>query len=300
MPEAAGRVAIAGASGFLGTRLAAALVAGGHTVLPLSRRAGPGVVAWDPAHGVLDAGALAGVTAIVNLAGANIARGRWTVARKQELIDSRIESTTLLVRAIGEMATPPAVLISVSGVNYYGDRGDEVVDETSPPGDDFLARLCVSWETAADAARRAGVRVALPRIGVVLDRAEGALQRLLPFFRAGVGGPIGNGRQWMSWIAIDDVIGAFLHLLEHDIAGPVNLVAPAAVRNRDFAATLGRVLHRPALLPVPALPLRLVYGELVDALLLSGQHVEPRALTAAGYPFRYPQLEPALRHVLGA
>ncbi len=294
-----GRVAIAGASGFLGRQLTGRLQQRGYAVLPISRRAAPGVVAWDPARGSLDPRALQGVSAIINLAGANISRGRWTDARKRELLASRLDATSLLVRTIEAIPAPPPVLVSVSGVNYYGDRGDELVDEDSPPGHDFLADLCLRWEAAAAPARQAGVRVVVPRIGVVLDAGGGALGRLLPFFRAGLGGRVGNGRQWMSWIAIDDVLGAFVHLLEHPVEGPVNFVAPFAVRNQEFTAALARVLHRPAIVPVPRLPLRLVFGELVDAVLLAGQHVEPVRLAESGFAFRFPSLEPALRHVLG-
>ncbi len=299
MPGDRGRVAIAGASGFLGRGLTARLQARGYSVLPLSRQPAPGVVTWDPARGSLDPGALDGVTAIINLAGANISRGRWTDARKRELVASRLDATSLLVRTIEAMPHPPEVLVSVSGVNYYGDRGDELVDEDSPPGRDFLADLCVRWERAAAAARQSRVRVVLPRVGVVLDAGEGALGRLLPFFRAGLGGRVGSGRQWMSWIAIDDVLGAFVHVLEHPVEGPVNFVAPCAVRNREFTATLARVVHRPAVIPVPALPLRLVFGAVVDAVLLAGQHVEPSRLAATRYAFEFATLEPALGHVLG-
>jgi uncharacterized protein len=298
--RSASRIAITGATGFLGCALTRLLHHRGYAVVPVSRRSLPGGIPWDPARGALDPRDLEGIAAVINFAGENLATSRWTAARKQALADSRLQSTTLLARTMHDMPDPPRTLISVSGINYYGDRGDEVLDEAAPPGNDFLARLCVEWEGAAEPAAEVGIRVVHPRIGVVLDGGHGALQRMLPFFRLGLGGRVGSGTQWMSWIAIDDVLDALVHLLEHDdLDGPVNVVAPNAVRNAEFTRTLGRVLRRPAVLAVPGLALRVLYGEVADAVLIAGQHAIPARLAASGFAFRFADFEPALRHVLG-
>ncbi len=290
------KVAIVGATGMIGRRLTAALLADGSEVLALSRRGqsvadAPGV-AWDPAGGPLDPAVLAGVGAVVNLAGANIGSGRWTDARKREIVDSRVVTTTRLVEAIG--TDGPRTLINASAVGFYG-QGEAPVDESAPAGDDFLGVTCAKWEAAARAAQSNGVRVVLLRNGVVIAREAEVLKRQLLPFKLGLGGPVGGGRQWWSWIHIDDVTGLIRFALAHpDLQGPVNAVAPHAVRQREFAEALGDVLGRPTVLPTPGFALKLAMGE-ASTIALGGQHVIPRVATEAGYAFVYPDIEPALR-----
>ncbi len=296
-------VALTGASGLLGTALTPFLTTGGHRVTPLVRgTAREGTVSWNPAAGRIDAEGLAGVDAVVHLAGETIAT-RWTEARKRRIRESRLQGTRLIAETLASMAQPPRVLVSASGVGVYGSRGEEALTESSSTADappDFFVELAREWEAATEPARVAGIRVVLLRLGVILTRAGGALQRMLLPFRLGVGGPLGSGRHWVSWVAMDDAIGATHHaLMTESLEGPVNLTAPEPVRSRDFAATLGRVLHRPALVPVPAQGLRLLFGEMADTALLASQRVLPTRLTESGYDFRYPALEGALRHVLG-
>lgn len=295
-------IAITGASGLLGSALTAFLTAGGHRVTAISRRARPGAVSWDPEAGKLDPAALAGVDAVIHLAGETIAT-RWTPARKRRIRESRLTGTRLLAETLARLPRPPLVLISASGIGAYGNRGDETLTEAAstweaPP--DFFVELAREWEAATEPARAGGIRVVIPRLGVVLTPAGGALQRMLPPFRLGVGGPIGSGRQWLSWVAMDDALGAVHHaLMSEELTGPVNVAAPQPVRWREFATTLGQVLRRPAILPVPAAALRLVFGEMADVALLASQRVLPARLVEAGYAFRYPALEGALRHLLG-
>jgi uncharacterized protein (TIGR01777 family) len=296
------KVAITGASGLLGSALVPFLTTGGHEVVRLVRRApkAKDEVRWDPGAGEIDAAALEGVDAIVNLSGENIAGGRWTDARKALLRSSRVGPTGLLARTLAGLKHKPKVLVSASAVGYYGDRGDAWVNEKDAPADDFLARLSVEWEKAAEPASRAGIRVVHPRIGVVLSPAGGALGKMLLPFKAGLGGVLGPGTQYMSWIAMDDLLGVVHHLLVRtDLAGPVNATAPEAVTNAVFTKTLGRVLGRPTVAPVPAFALRLAFGEMADATLLTGARVRPGRLLATGYRFRFPEVEGALRHVLG-
>jgi uncharacterized protein (TIGR01777 family) len=295
------KVAIVGATGMIGRRLTTALLADGDEVLAISRHGqrvadAPGV-AWDPARGPLDAAALAGVDAVVNLAGANIGSGRWTDARKREIVDSRVVTTTRLVEAIG--TDGPRTLINASAVGFYGE-GEAPVDERAPAGEDFLGVTCARWEAAARAAEPNGVRVVLLRTGVVIAREAEVLKRQLLPFKFGLGGPVGGGRQWWSWIHIDDVTGLIrFALADSDLHGPVNAVAPHAVRQRQFAEALGHVLGRPTVLPTPGFALKLAMGE-ASTIALGGQHVVPRAATEAGYTFVYPDIEPALRAELGA
>src|SRR5450631_1082635 len=290
------KVAIVGATGMIGRRLTTSLLAHGDEVLAISRRGdsvadAPGV-AWDPAKGALDGSVLVGVDAVVNLAGANIGRGRWTGARKREIVESRLVTTSRLVDAIGPAG--PRTLINASAVGYYGE-GDLPVDESAPPADDFLGVTCRTWEAAALAAQRNGVRVILLRHGVVIAREAEVLKRQLLPFKLGLGGPVGGGRQWWSWIHIDDVTGLIGFALEHpEVRGPINAVAPHAVRQREFAQALGHVLGRPTMLPTPGFALKLAMGE-SSSIALSGQHVIPRAAMKAGYTFVYPDVEPALR-----
>lgn len=295
------RVAITGSSGLIGTALAAALKAAGHEAIGVVRRAPSSTdISWDPAAGILDGDRFTGVDALVNLAGPGIADHRWTDEYKRELRDTRIEATTLIAETLARLDGGPRTLISASGVNYYGEDEDATFDETSPPGDGFLAELCVDWEASTAAATNAGIRVAVIRTGIVLSSAGGALAKMLPLFKLGLGGRFGSGRQWQSWISIDDHVAAIIHLIEGTASGPVNLTAPNPVTNREFAATLGRVLKRPAVLPVPKFgPMALFGRELVDTLLYSGQRVVPQVLQAGGFQFRHATLEPALRAVLG-
>jgi uncharacterized protein (TIGR01777 family) len=296
-------VAVTGASGLVGAGLRPALAAQGHAVLPLVRGGAPApgerVVRWDPAAGTLAAADLEGVDAVVHLAGEGIA-GRWTAAKKARIRDSRLRSTALLAGTLARLARPPRVLVSASAIGWYGDRGDEVLTEASPAGAGFLAEVCREWEAAAGPAALVGIRVVHLRIGMALSRRGGGLAALLPAFRLGLGGPIGRGAQWMSWIALDDLVGAIVHALGADtLAGPVNAVAPHPVTNREFTRTLARVLRRPAFLPFPTLAARLLLGEMADALLLASTRVLPLRLTASGYAFEHPELRGALRAELG-
>lgn len=296
------RVVVTGASGLIGRALTAFLSTGGHRVDVLVRRhpETPSEIAWDPARGAIDAAALEGVDAVVHLAGEPVA-GRWTPERKAAIRESRSAGTALLAAALARLARPPRVLVSASATGVYGLRpGDETVDERSPAGDGFLAEVCRGWEAATAPAADAGIRVVHARIGVVLAAQGGALAQLLLPFRAGLGGVVGDGRQVLGWIGLDDVVGALHHLVfADDVAGPVNLVAPAPVRNAELTHTLGRLLNRPTALPFPASVVRMIFGEMGDALLLSGARVVPGVLRARGFPFLYPTLEEALRAELG-
>lgn len=294
------RIALSGASGLIGRALAAFLTTAGHHVMPLVRRfpAPPGTIAWDPATGRLDAGQLAWCDAVVHLAGENIAGGRWTAQRKERIRASRVAGTRLIAETLAEMPDPPPTFIAASAIGYYGNR-DAAVDEDAPPGEGFLAEVCRQWENACEPARRAGVRVVNLRIGVVLAAAGGALARMLPLFRLGLGGRLGSGRQMMSWISLDDVVGLVHHLLFSKLAGPVNATAANPVSNAEFTRTLARLLRRPALFPVPAAALRAALGEMGEALLLHGAPVLPRRALADGFTFLDPTLAEALRFELG-
>ncbi len=295
------RVAITGATGLLGQALWTRLTQAGHVVVPVSRRPLPGGVRWDPARGELDARALTECDAVVNLAGARIAPARWTEAYKREIRESRVATTRLLSTALSRLHPRPQILLSASATGYYGSRPwEEILDEQSPPGRGFLASVCVEWEAATEPARQAGIRTVLLRTGPVLSRRGGFLGPLLPLFRFGLGGPVGDGRQAVSWIALEDWLRAVEFLLtEAELKGPVNLTAPEPVPFGEFARTLGRVLRRPAVLRVPAFAVRLVFGrEMADEVLLSGQRAVPRRLQEAGFEFQLPTLEPALRWAL--
>jgi uncharacterized protein len=298
------RIAVTGASGLIGRALVPFLTTGGHYVVRVvrGRRAGEGEASWDWHLGRIEAGRLEGLDAVIHLAGENIA-ARWTPDRKRRIRDSRGIGTRFLAETIARLARRPAVLVSASAIGIYGNRGDEILTEESPTlaaAPDFLTVVGAEWEAATEPARAAGIRTILPRFGLVMTPAGGVLGRMLIPFRAGVGGPLGTGRHQMSWIAMDDLIGAMHHMLMTDsMAGPINATSPHPVTNREFATTLGRVLARPALLPVPAAALRLAFGEMADVAILSSQRVLPARLEAAGFAFRYPELEPALRHLLG-
>jgi len=294
------RVAITGASGLLGSALVPSLRAAGHEVVRLVRRAAraPDEVRWDPAAGTIDAAALEGVDAAVNLSGENLAEGRWTEARKALLRSSRVQPTRLLAETLARLRSRPTVLVSASAIGYYGDRGDAWLTEAEPAAGDFLGRLTADWEEAAEPAAQAGIRVVHPRLAVVLSPTGGALGKMLLPFKAGLGGTLGPGTQYMSWVAIDDVLGVFHHLLgRDDLAGPVNVGAPEPVTNAVFTKSLGRVLGRPTVARVPSFALRLAFGEMADAALLASVRVRPEKLLASGYGFRFPALEGALRHV---
>jgi hypothetical protein len=297
----AGIVAVSGASGLLGSALLPALRAAGWIPRPLVRRAAAAdEVQWDPAVGTLDLKALEGVTAAVHLAGESIAAGRWTAEAKRRIRESRIQGTRLLAESLARLRVRPRVLVTASAVGIYGDRGDTPLDETSDLGTDFLARVGQEWEAAAQPAVDAGIRVVPLRFGIVLAREGGALPRMLTPFRMGVGGPLGSGRQWMSWIAIDDAVAAVLEALRNEAArGPINAVAPEPVRNAEFAARLGEALGRPAIIPAPAFALRALFGEMADGALLASQRVLPARLTALGFHFKYPTLPETLEAILG-
>ena len=298
-------VAVTGASGLLGKALVASLNAHGHQVSRLVRRPHTrpeerSEIPWEPLAGLLDPAHLAGVDAVVHLAGENVGGGRWSESRKAAIRESRVLGTRTLVDALGRMSKPPSVLVSASAIGYYGAaQGDEPLTEAAPPGDDFLAEVCRVWEAEAQRAERFGVRVVRPRIGIVLDPQGGALEKLLGPYKAGLGGKVGSGRQWMSWVALPDVVRAFEHALAHTaLSGPANVVADGAVTQAEFARTLARVLGRPSIMPLPGFAVKALFGEMGDALLLGGQRVVPAALRDSGFTFMFPSLEPALRHLL--
>ncbi|HET9601571.1 MAG TPA: TIGR01777 family oxidoreductase [Acidimicrobiales bacterium] len=294
-------IVISGASGLIGAALTTALPAAGHRPIALVRRPPEGdEIRWDPDRGEIDAASLEGIGGVVHLAGAGIGDHRWTDEYKLEILRSRTTGTVLISGTLATLSRPPSVLVSGSAVGYYGDRGDEPVDEASPAGDGFLSEVCVAWEAGTLAVEEAGIRVAHIRSGVVLSAEGGALKKQLPLFKAGAGGKMGSGRQWQSWISIDDEVAAIIHLLDGDTAGPVNLTAPNPVTNAEFTKTLAHVLGRPSFLPVPSFAPKLLLGaELAETLLFTGQRVLPGVLSRSGFQFQHPTLEVALRSVLG-
>lgn len=297
-------ITIAGSSGLLGSALVRSLSASGHSIRRLVRDTGggiPGCFAWNPAEGVMDNAAIEGAGAVINLAGANIAGARWTRARRQLLRDSRVQGTQLIARTIAECGARPAVLLNASGIGYYGTHPEGWVDEGSPAGDGFLAELCREWENATEPAATAGVRVAKLRLGVVIAREGGALAKMLPVFKLGLGGPVGGGRMWMSWVSIADLVRVVEQaLVDPRLAGGVNVVAPAPATNAEFTRELARSLRRPAFLPAPAWALRLAFGQMADETLLASARARPRVLEDAGFEFRHttigPAIDAALRH----
>lgn len=296
-------VVVAGASGLVGSALVLALAAQGYTVRRLVRRAArtDDEISWDPAAGILPAGSLDGVGAVINLAGVGVGDHRWTKAYREQILSSRLSTTTLLARELAKGrrsastkggASDPVVLIQASATGYYGDRGEEVLTESSAPGHGFLVDVVKQWEAAADPARAAGIRVVTIRSGIVLSPDGGALGRLLPLLRLGVAGPLGSGRQFWSWITLADEVRAILHLLEADVSGPVNLTAPAPARNRELTRALGVAFHRPTVLPVPGWALSLVLGGF-SAEILGSQRVHPTVLEASGFSFDHPTIHAA-------
>lgn len=298
--EADMKVMVTGASGLIGSALVPVLEKQRNEIVRLTRSPArrDGEYRWDPAQGYIDPEALEGVDAVVHLAGETVA-GRWSDAKKQRIMDSRVQGTRLVSEAVAGLDRRPAVLVSASGIGVYGDCGDEPRTEDSALGDGFLADVVRAWEGAADPARAAGIRVVHTRFGIVQSRRGGALQTQLPLFKLGLGGPVGGGHQYVSWVAIDDVVGAIAFALSRDdLSGPVNVTAPGAVTQAEYARTLGRVLRRPAMLPAPGFAVRAILGEFANEVL-EGQRVVPQRLLDGGYVFRHPELEPALRHVLG-
>ena len=295
------KIVVSGSTGLVGSALRPVLAARGHEIIPLIRRRptpGERALAWDPERETIDRAGLESSDAVIHLAGETVV-GRWSPAKKQRIHDSRVHGTRLLCDALAGLQRRPRILLSASAVGYYGDRRDEVVTEASAPGDDFLAQVAREWEAATAAATRVGIRVVNMRTGVVLTTKGGALAQMLPAFRLGLGGPIGSGNQYVSWIAVDDLMNAMLHLLDtQDLVGPVNLTAPSPVTSREFAKTLGKVLGRPAVVTVPAFALRLAFGTEGAAMLLGGQRVSPARLLAAGFTFALNDIEHALRFLL--
>ena len=293
------RIAITGSSGLIGVALAAALDAAGHDLLHVVRRppTGSTEVQWDPETGSID-GSLEGIEAIVHLAGENIGQ-RWTDDVRRRVLDSRVRGTTLIAETAAGLASRP-VLICASATGFYGDRGDEIVDEDSVPGTGFLAEVVEAWEAAADPARAAGLRTVHLRQGIVLAKGGGALARLLPPFKLGAGGRVGSGRQWWSWVSLDDTVAAYLFALEQPLAGPVNVVAPGVVTNQEFVKALGRALHRPAFFPLPASAVKAAFGEMGEEMLLAGQRVAPTRLVAAGFPFGQPDIDSGFASALAS
>ena len=297
-------VLVTGSTGLVGSALVRELSGRGHDVTRLVRPSteggATGEARWDPESGIVSLGKGRGIDSVVHLAGENIAGAPWTPERKATIRDSRVRGTRLLCDSLLRLDRPPGTLVCASATGYYGDRGEEVLREESPPGKGFLAGVCREWEEATGEAARRGMRVVNLRIGMVLSAEGGALAKMLPAFRAGVGGRIGSGKQYMSWIALSDLVGGILYSLATDsLAGPVNAVAPGLVTNREFTKALGRVLGRPTVAFLPAFAARLLFGEMADELLLAGARVVPAKLVASGYRFRFPELEGALRHVLG-
>ncbi len=297
------RVLLSGASGMVGSALRAALVQRGDRVVQLVRRepAGASEIRWDPAAAIpAEAGALEGFDAVIHLSGANLAARRWTADYRREIVASRVDSTRALTTALVGLRQKPRTFLAASAIGFYGDRGEEMVDENSRSGSGFLAEMCRAWEDAAAPAEAAGIRLAHLRFGVALAAHDGALAKMLPLFRLGLGGRLGSGKQWISWIALGDLVAAALFVLDSsEIAGAVNLTSPQPVTNAEFTRVLGRVLHRPAVLPAPRLALRVMLGPMADEALMLSTRVVPAKLLDAGFQFAYLEIEGALRMVIG-
>lgn len=290
-----------GSHGLVGTALIKSLTAANHSVSRLVRKSPTSGtdIFWDPESGTIDKQKLEGLDLVFHLAGESIASGRWNDEKKRKIRESRVRGTQLLAKTLAQLTDRPGTLITASAIGYYGNRGDEVLTEQSRAGTGFLSDVCVEWEDATTPASAAGIRVVLARFGIILDKEGGALAKMLPPFRMGIGGRFGDGKQWMSWIALDDVIAGLQFVAENQrIFGPVNFVAPNPVTNAEFTKSLGKALSRPTLFPVPAFGARLAFGEMADALLLSSQRVEPLCLKNENYSFRFSNLDAALRHIL--
>jgi uncharacterized protein len=296
------KVLISGGSGLVGSALTNALRADGHSVSHFVRpghTAAPGDVLWNPSRATVDVPALEGYNAIVHLSGASIADGRWTAERKAVLRSSRVDSTRVLVDSLTHLKQPPRVFVCASAIGFYGDRGDELLTETSGNGNDFLSVLCRAWESEAARAATSGIRTVMTRFGVILATQGGALPRMLTPFKLGVGGRLGSGKQWISWVALEDVVKVVRAAIDNqNLSGPVNVVAPQPVQNDEFTRVLAGVMHRPAIFPAPAFALRLALGQMADALLLSSQRVQPEKLAKTGHNFRYETLRSALQAIL--
>ncbi len=294
------KILVTGSTGLVGSSLVPYLTTGGHEVVRLVRGTSEDGIRWDPAKGEIETEKLEGFDAVVHLAGENIAGGRWNDARKKRILDSRVDGTALLAGALAKLQNKPKALICASAIGFYGDRGDQVLGEEATPGEGFLSDVCVAWENAAEPARAAGIRTVHLRIGVILASDGGALGKMMLPFKLGVGGVLGSGEQYMSWVALDDVVGMIHHAIETDsLDGAVNAVAPTPVTNREYTKTLGKVLSRPTIFPIPAFGARLAFGEMSDALMMASTRVVPTRLEKEGYDFRFPELEGALRHVIG-
>jgi uncharacterized protein (TIGR01777 family) len=296
------KIAVTGSSGFIGTALVSAFRADGHDVYRLVRvpPADDHDIQWDPTAETLDASTLEGFDVVVNLAGEGISTGKWTEEKMQRIRNSRVNGTTLLANNLNNLEKRPSVLISASAIGYYGDRANEILIEESPVGAGYLASVCREWERAANHATKSGIRVVQMRIGIVLSREGGALAKMLPAFQLGAGGVLGSGKQYMSWITIDDLVSAFKHAIKTEsLSGPVNVVAPNTVQNVDFTKALSKVLGKPAFIPVPDFVLQMALGRMAEELLLTSQRVEPKKLMHTEFQWQHPKLEEALRHVLG-
>ncbi|MFO0945525.1 MAG: TIGR01777 family oxidoreductase [Planctomycetota bacterium] len=295
------RIAITGSTGLVGTTLVRSLQSQGHTPIRLVRsKPQAGQIAWDPEAGTIDSASMEGLDAVVHLAGENIAAGRWNDARKRRIAESRVKGTSLLARTLAKLNSPPAVWVSASAIGYYGNRGNEILTEASAPGNGFLAEVCKDWEESTDAVKGTSIRLVNLRIGVVLSPEGGALAKMLLPFKMGAGGIVGPGTQYFSWVELGDIVRAIEFAIENPaLSGPVNGTAPLPVTNREFTKALGRALHRPTIFPMPAFAARLAFGEMADEMLLASTRVEPAKLQKAGFVFRYPNIDGALKHLLG-
>ena len=297
------KILVSGSHGLVGKALIRSLTNDSHEVVRLVRQrsAGPQEIEWQPNEGRIDTERLEGLDAVVHLAGESIASGRWNEQRKRAILESRTKGTSLLSESLARLSRPPSVFLSASAIGYYGNRGDELLTEKSAPGNDFLAGVCIAWDEFTKAAVAKGIRTVNMRFGIILDAHGGALSKMLTPFRLGLGGRVGDGKQWVSWVALDDVIAAMRFMIsDATIHGPVNIVAPNPVTNDEFTSSLGHALSRPTIFPMPAFGARLAFGEMGDALLLSSQRVEPTVLKEKGFSFGSPTLEPALKKILVA
>jgi uncharacterized protein (TIGR01777 family) len=287
------KIAVTGSTGLVGSALVSTFDRNGHEAVRLTRGRD-----WDPEAGTANVAAFTGCEAVVHLAGESIAGGRWTASRKQRILDSRVKGTKLIAETVSRLNQPPKVLVSASAIGYYGDRGREILREDSPSGTGFLAEVCRQWEAAAGAAAQNGIRVVYLRTGLVLSSRGGAMGKMLLPFKLGVGGKIGSGEQYWSWISLDDLCAGILHCIQSELRGPVNMVSPSPVTNLEFTKTLGRVLGRPTIFPMPAFAARLALGEMANELLLASARVEPAKLASSRFVFRHKEVEPALRYLL--